>query len=616
MPISNYPFKEKIRLTPNKPGIYTMRDINNTVIYVGKAAKLRNRIRSYFTNNLTHTRKVELMISKIDRFEYILTETEQEALILENNLIKQLKPWYNVRLKDDKTYPFIKIDLNEDYPLVYITRVIKNDGAKYFGPYANAGSVRKTLKLLKRLFPYRSCTKTITGKDKRPCLDYFINRCLGPCIGAVDKKTYLKTIEQVIYFLEGKTKLVTKHLKSNMLNASEQLDFETAALLRDQISSIENVNQTQRVLSHSNLDRDVFAMEGDNNEAWIEVFFIRQGKLIGRDNFIMNGTEDEDVKTILTAFVKQYYSTASKIPNQIIVQYELDEQEIIKQWLMKKRGHKVSIVIPLRGEKRKLMQMVAQNAKDGLSQYRKEKNIQKNKLEIASQELQEYLNLPSSPNRIECFDISNIQGTNATGSMVVFEKGKPLKTDYRKFKIKTIQGIDDYSMIKEMLARRYKYLANKSDTYKNPNVKQAWSKIPDLVIIDGGKGHLSAAKQVFLELGIDYIFLSSLAKENEELYITESLEPIVLPRNSQALFLIQRIRDEAHRFAITYHRKLRSKNSLVSKLDKIPGIGPKKKEVLYKTFGTIDKIGKASIDDLIALNGFNLKLAKTLKKYF
>ena len=401
-----------------------------------------------------------------------------------------------------------------------------------------------------------------------------------------------------------------------MLNASEQLDFETAALLRDQISSIENVNQTQRVLSHSNLDRDVFAMEGDNNEAWIEVFFIRQGKLIGRDNFIMNGTEDEDVKTILTAFVKQYYSTASKIPNQIIVQYELDEQEIIKQWLMKKRGHKVSIVIPLRGEKRKLMQMVAQNAKDGLSQYRKEKNIQKNKLEIASQELQEYLNLPSSPNRIECFDISNIQGTNATGSMVVFEKGKPLKTDYRKFKIKTIQGIDDYSMIKEMLARRYKYLANKSDTYKNPNVKQAWSKIPDLVIIDGGKGHLSAAKQVFLELGIDYIFLSSLAKENEELYITESLEPIVLPRNSQALFLIQRIRDEAHRFAITYHRKLRSKNSLVSKLDKIPGIGPKKKEVLYKTFGTIDKIGKASIDDLIALNGFNLKLAKTLKKYF
>jgi len=616
MVIAGNKFTEQIRLIPKRPGIYSMRDKNDIVIYVGKATNLRNRIRSYFTNNKMFTNKVKMMVSKIDHFDYILTESEKEALILESNLIKRLKPWYNVRLKDDKTYPFIKIDLTEDYPLVYITRIISNDGAKYFGPYASVASVRKTLKLLKRLFPYRSCTKEITGNDKRACLDYFINRCLAPCIGVVDRNTYMKTIEQVVYFLEGKTHLITKNLRSTMIQASKKLNYEKAALLRDQIYSIEKVNQTQRVLSQTKDDQDIFALELNNEEAWVEVFFVRQGKLIGRDNFIMNGTQGEEAGNILTAFLKQYYITAGYIPKEIILEYSLKEPNIIQQWLEEKKGQRISIIIPQRGKKKHLIEMVSQNAKEGVIKSRAENLIEKSHLDTAMKDLQEYLNLPNSPNRIECFDISNIQGTNPTGSMVVFEKGNPLKSEYKRFKIKTVKGIDDYEMIKEMLTRRFKYLAGEnSNTDMNHSSSKIWSKIPDLVIIDGGKGHLSAAKQVFLELGIDFISLSSLAKQNEELYITESLEPIILPRTSQALFLVQRIRDEAHRFAITYHRQLRSKNALLSNLDQIPGIGPKKKKVLYNKFGSIHNIGKASIEEIISIDGFDLKLARTLKEY-
>ena len=608
-----------------------MRDSSGGVLYVGKAAGLRSRVSSYFASSANLPRKIANMVGKVADYEYIVTESEQEALILECNLIKEHQPPFNARLKDDKSYPFIKIDVSEDFPQVYITRRVNRDGSRYFGPFASAGSVRRTLNLLKKLFPYRSCTKTITGNDARPCLDFHIHRCVGPCIGAVDKQEYAEVIDQVVLFLEGKTNKVVGSIKKRMLDAADSLEFEKAAVLRDQLTAIEKVNEGQKVLHLTSENVDVIATAPGSREAWVEVFFIRQGKLIGRDNFLMAGTQDDEPNKILTAFVKQFYDATPYVPPRILLQHPLEEADSIVKWLRDKRKGSVRFHVPQRGEKRRLVQMVAENAEQGLEQLRVKQISDTVAMDAAMLELQEALSLPYPPKRIECYDISNIQGTNAVGSMVVFEDAKPKKAHYRRFQIKSVKGVDDYSMMREMLTRRFKRLAQSRKPREldapegdvepaavsngKASGKNAWGIEPDLVLIDGGKGHLGAALQVFLELGINDIPLASLAKENEELFIPMMSESIMLPRNSQGLYLVQRARDEAHRFAITFHRERRSKKSVQSALDLVPGIGPKRKRILIRRFGSVRGISSASVDEIAAVPGMTLSLARSVKNY-
>ena len=615
-------FSDRLRAVPARPGVYILRSRTGAVLYVGKAAKLRNRLRSYFAKSANLPGKIRQMVRRVAEFEYIVAESEQEALLLECNLIKQNKPPYNARLKDDKSYPFIKVDLTESFPQVYITRTVKRDGSRYFGPFASASSVRRTLALLKKLFPYRSCTKTITGNDPRPCLDFYINRCVGPCIGAVDEQQYREVIDQVFLFLDGKADRILKSLETRMLTASEELEFERAATLRDQIQAIEKVHEGQKVLHLSSETLDLIAMAADSDEAWMEVFFVRQGKLVGRDHFIMTSTKDDTPGEILSAFVKQFYEVNPYVPPRILVQDELVDVEAIEAWLGEKRRSKVRIYVPQRGEKRRLMRMVAENASEGMEQRRVQASAEEGALGRAMEELQEALNLPTLPRRMECYDISNTQGSNPVGSMVVFEDGKSKSSDYRKFQIKSVDGVDDYSMMREMLTRRFRRLADPKsrvaeveENEGNGSKGQAWQQAPDLVLIDGGKGHLGAALQVFLELGITSIPLASLAKENEELFVPETQEPIVLPRTSPALFLVQRLRDEAHRFAITYHRQRRSKRSTTSALDHVPGIGPKRRQMLIRQFGSVQGVREATLEDVAAAPGMTLTLASKVKEW-
>ena len=621
-------FDHRLRIAPEKPGVYMMKDAKDKVLYVGKASSLKNRIRSYFGSPHNLAPKIRRMVSRVVDFEFIVTDSEAEALILECTLIKKFRPYYNARLKDDKNYLYIKIDLAEDFPQVYITRRVAQDGARYFGPFATASSVRKTLGLLKKLFPYRSCTKTITGRDSRPCLEYYINRCVAPCVGVVDQEEYHKVVQQVIMFMEGKTERVVGDLRQKMGESSDSLEFERAAVLRDQIRNIQRVTEEQRikVASTTNHDLDAIAMAEGQNEARMEVFLIRQGKLIGRNHFIMEGTQDDTPGHIMAQFIKQFYQAASFIPSRIILQYPLEEEKLIQDLLKEKRGGPVTLSRPLRGEQHKLIKMVAENAAQGLSQMRAKWLSNTDAVQQAMAELQEELNLPNLPGRMECYDISNIQGTNSVGSMVTFQDGLPKPAHYRRFRIKTVQGIDDYAMMQEVLRRRFKRVAalkGKTSTDSgedqnaggaSPAVEDSWGIVPDLVLIDGGKGHLSAALEVFLELGIDFIPLASIAKENEWLFVPQTPEPIALPTNSQALYLVQRMRDEAHRFAITYHRKLRSKSSIASSVDLVPGIGPKRKRMLMRRFGSLSGIKEAAIEDIAAVPGMTRSLAVRLKE--
>ena len=617
-------FSQRLKTTPTSPGVYTMRDRSGEVLYVGKAASLRHRLSSYFSSPSALVPKIRTMVGKVADFDFILTESEQEAVILECNLIKEHKPPYNARLKDDKSYPFIKIDISEDFPLVYITRRVLRDGARYFGPFASAGSVRRTLSLLKKLFPYRSCTKTITGTDPRPCLDFYIQRCAGPCIGAVDKTEYREIIDQVVLFMEGKTDKVVGSIGKRMLEAAETLEFERAAALRDQLRAIEKVHEGQKVLHLSSEHLDVIAAAPSARDAWVEVFFIRQGKLIGRDHFIMEGTQDDEPDRILTAFVKQFYDATPYVPPRILVQHPLEDADAIQQWLSQKRQGPVQIHVPQRGEKRKLVQMVADNAAQGREQLKARQTSDEAAIDIAMEELQEALSLPREPRRIECYDISNIQGTNSVGSMAVFEDGKPHSSHYRRFKIKEVEGVDDYSMMREVLTRRFRRLAKTRESAGSDDETgsvqpsgngQSWGIVPDLVLIDGGRGHLGAALQVFLELGIDFVPLASLAKENEELFVPQMPEPIVLPRNSQGLFLVQRARDEAHRFAVTFHRERRSRRAVASAIDLVPGIGPKRRRMLLRRFGSVKGVSQATLEDIASVPGMTLTMARRVKEY-
>jgi len=602
MPIS---IETQLKSLPATPGTYIFKDKQGKIIYVGKATSLNNRVRSYFSTSTRLSAKLQRLVANIKDIEFIVTESEQEALILECNLIKKHRPLYNVRLKDDKTFPYLKIDLQNDWPSIYVTRRLKKDGSKYFGPFANTGHLRKTLRLIKKIFPFRSCNKVITGTAVRPCLNYHIHRCLGPCIGAITKEDYSEVINQVILFLEGKQEIVLRELQAKMKKASEQLQFEKAAQIRDQITAIENVLEGQRIALTVRGDLDIIALAQTDDLAYVEVFFIRNNKFIGRDNILMDGIQDEAPQQIITNFVKQYYVTSSSIPPRILLQYPIDEPDIIAEWLKHLRGSSVKLIVPSRGARKQLLDIVAANAKNGLALYQI-KHPSPIEYNVILNELKQKLNLPALPARIEGYDISNIRGNLAVGSMVVFDKGLPKPAHYRRFKIRTVADIDDYSMIQEVLRRRFRKFLDKKDN---------WSITPDLILIDGGKGHLNAALEVLKELSLTSIPVASLAKENEEVFIPGKSKSLDIPRTSAALHLLQQVRDESHRFALSYHQKLRSKKSVVSELDSIPGIGPKRKKALLKKFGSVQGIKKASQEELATVTGITKDLAETIKDY-
>ncbi|MDE2860628.1 MAG: excinuclease ABC subunit UvrC [Chloroflexota bacterium] len=613
---------KQLRATPVQPGVYLLKDAQGQVLYVGKAASLRHRLQSYFGSPVNLEPKIRNMVAGVTDFEFIVTDTEAEALILENTFIKSRRPKYNARLKDDKTYPYLKIGLNEEFPQVYVTRRVTNDGARYFGPYASAGSVRKTMALLKKLFPYRSCTREIRGDDPRPCLEYYINRCVAPCIGAASREEYGKVIDQVVMFMEGRTEAVVRDLRGKMEDAAEAWEFERASRLRDQLRAIERVTEGQKVVSLSGQDEDVIAMARGGDEAWVEVFFVRGGKLIGREHFVMGGVQDDAPERVMADFVKQYYDRAPHVPPRLLLQHSPEDADPIREWLEQKRGRKVELRTPQRGEKRRLVEMVAENAGQRMEQFKVKWLADEDALESAMEELQEGLNLPRLPLRMECYDISNIQGTTPVGSMVVFENGQAKSSHYRRFKIRSVDGIDDYAMMQEMLRRRFQRLgqrAAQSDDEAPPDDGAAqggsWGILPDLVLIDGGKGHLNAAVEVFLELGIDDVPLASLAKEHEEIFVRDMQESIMLPRSSPALFLVQRLRDEAHRFAVTYHQRSRTRKGLRSAIDVVPGIGPKRRRMLIRRFGSVKGVKDASTDELAAVPGMTRTLAERIKDY-
>jgi len=606
--------EEQLKALPAKPGVYLFKDNQGKVIYIGKAANLSHRIRSYFGASGSLSSKVQQLVQKINDLEFMVTDSEQEALILECNLIKKYHPRYNVRLKDDKTFPYLKIDTSEDWPGVYITRRFKNDGARYFGPFASASSVRKTLRLIKKIFPFRSCTKSIDGRDKRPCLDYYIHRCLGPCISAVSKQEYQEVINQVILFLEGKQELVLRELNSKMRASAQQLRFEKAALLRDQIQAIERVIEGQRIAIALKGEQDIIAMAQSEEQAYVEVFFIRNNKLIGRDHFVMEGIHDEKPGQIMASFVKQYYASASYIPSVILLQYLVGEMSVLTEWLKERRGGKIELQVPQRGAKKRLVNMVAENADKGLL-LAKAKRMNLEAITTGLQELKDRLCLPRIPLRIEGYDISDIRGTLAVGSMVVLEKGLPRPSHYRHFRVKMVTGADDYAMIQEILRRRFKRaVIARSDSDEAISQKSSWAVMPDLVLIDGGKGHLATALEVRQELGIDSIPMASLAKEAEDVFIPGKPDPVDIAKDSPALHILQRARDEAHRFAISYHQKLRSKRGIASILDDIPGIGPKRRKALLKKFGSIQAIKEASVEEISQTKGITLALAEKIKQ--
>jgi excinuclease ABC subunit C len=596
---------EQLKALPAKPGVYLFKDKEGKVIYVGKAANLNSRVRSYFGAPPSLSAKIQRLVAKIQDFEFVVTNSEQEALILECNMIKKYTPRYNVRLKDNKTFPYLKIDIDEDWPGVYITRRVQKDGARYFGPFASAGSVRKTLRLIKKIFPFRSCRKRIDGKDKRPCLDYYIRRCLGPCIGAVEKQEYHDVINQVILFLQGKQELILRELNTKMKAAAQQLQFERAALLRDQIKAIEKVIEGQKIATILHGEKDVIGLAQNKTRAYVKLFSIRNNKLIGQNHFIMEGIKGESPGQIMTGFVKQYYAAASYIPPLILLQYPVDEPAVLSEWLEQQRGGRVELQVPQRGAKKKLVDTAAENAAQGL-ELAQAKEMKTEVITSGLRELKQKLRLPKTPRRIECYDVSNIQGALAVGSMVVLEKGRPKPAHYRRFRIKTVAGADDYAMIQETLRRRFK---------RGLTGEGVWAIIPDLVLIDGGKGQLNAALEVRQELELDSIPMASLAKENEEVFIPGNPQPVYIAKDSPALHILQRARDEAHRFAISYHRRLRHKEGIASTLDDIPGIGPKRKRALLKKFGSIEAIKEASPEELSQTEGMTLTLAKTVKEY-
>jgi excinuclease ABC subunit C len=597
---------EQLQKLPVSPGVYLMKESDGMILYVGKAASLRNRVRSYFGSKQGLTPKTEQMVSHVHDIDFFVTNSEQEAVILELNLIKQYRPHYNIRLKDDKTFPYLKIDVTSEWPRVCITRRWEKDGARYFGPFASAWSVRQTLKMIKNIFPTRSCNKPITGNARVPCLDYHIKNCLGPCIGAVTKEEYAEVIRQIILFLEGKQEDVIRELKQKMEAAAAALNFEQAARLRDQIQGVENVIEAQKFAAKVQGEQDVIAFVVERDQAYVQVFFIRNSRIIGRESFTLQGVRLEEPSQIMTSFVKQFYDSSPYIPPLILLQYPIEDKVFITKWLQEKRGSRLIIEVPRRGSKKELVDIVAENARQSLEQMKIKQLAAPEQIMAALSELQKELKLSKPPERIEGYDISDIQGQAAVGSMVVFEGGKSKPAHYRRFRIKTVPEANDYAMLQEVIRRRFKRVQGET-------AGSDWVVLPDLVLVDGGKGQLNAVYDAMQELGVTNS-VASLAKENEEIYLPGKPNPIMLSRSSKGLQLLQRVRDEAHRFALGYHRKVHKRDTFVSVLDNIPGVGPKRKRALLRKFGSVSSMQQASIEELAATRGITRSLAENIKK--
>jgi excinuclease ABC subunit C len=606
---------------PIKPGCYLMKNAEGVIVYVGKAISLKNRVRSYFQSEAGHNHKTRRLVREIADIEWIVVGSELEALILEMNLIKRHRPRYNVRLKDDKRYPYIKIHWGEPFPKVTVTRQMLDDSSRYFGPYTSAWAVYQTLDVLRRIFPYLTCDREITGQDKRACLYYDIKLCTAPCIGAIDRAGYRQMISDLQEFLNGRTEGILTRLEAEMQKASEDLKFERAAAIRDQLKAFQSVIERQKVVFASDYkDSDVIAMARADNEACVQIFFIRAGKLIGREYFVLEGTEDTTDKEVMAEFVKQFYTEAASVPQQVLLPQEIEEAQIIQQWLGgRSGGHKVKMVVPHGGQPRELVKMAAENAAETLQALRTQWQADTHRQEQALAELQSALQMPTPPNRIECYDISNTQETATVGSMVVFSQGVPDKKLYRRFNVEgAASAPDDFASMEEVLTRRFRRWQSAQDAAAQPGSRldPSFAFLPDLLIVDGGKGQLSRAVAVLQKVDLfGKVPVVGLAKEHEELFFPDKPDSLLLPRHSQALYLIQRIRDEAHRFAITAHRKRRAKQGMASALDSIPGIGPARRKSLLKHFGSVDKIREATVVELTAVPGITQTLAESVKAH-
>ncbi len=611
-----------LKSLPHKPGCYLMKDQAGKVIYVGKAVDLRNRVRSYFDNTVDHPKTLRLRESVVD-IEVIVLPSEIAALHTEFNLIRQYMPRYNIRLKDDKRYPYIAVRWKEDFPRVEMTRRMEQDGSRYFGPYTAAWSVRETLEILRKAFPYLTCDRQITGKDERACLYYDIKLCNAPCIGKVTRDEYRAGIQNLMEFLSGQSESIIKETKARMMIAAEELDFERAAALRDQLQAMERVVARQKVVSPVNIDQDVIAFAQEKSDTCVQVLFIRGGRLVGREYFLLEGADETNDAEILGNFITQFYEGAATIPEEVLLPHEVEEALLLEQWLRSKRGDKkVSITVPKRGGKMELVKIAVENAQETLTMLRAQWAADTNKQTEAIAELQAALNLPQPPNRIECFDISTLQGTATVASRVVFVQGTPKKNEYRKFNIKTVSGEpNDFQSMREALTRRFaRYVDMINDPITAPGQKdkdETWRLLPDLLVIDGGKGQLGIAVEVLKSFHLfDQVPVVGLAKQLEEIFLPDTPKSIVLPRRSQALYLIQRVRDEAHRFAITANRNQRTKTGVVSQLETVPGIGPSRRKALLKAFqNDIDAIRNASIEQLMTVPGINQQIAEAIKSH-
>jgi excinuclease ABC subunit C len=647
---------------PHKPGIYLHKDAEGHVLYVGKASSLHARVRSYFGDPGDLSPKNRALVAKIADIDYIVVGSEIEALILENEYIKQYQPKYNVRLRDDKNFPYIKVSLTEDFPRVYRVRAFKRDGNRYFGPYTNSGAVDATLDLMNKVFPFRTCRYDAStwapprGQEEnpppgwklkrldRPCTQYYIHRCNAPCVGRASREEYDAVIRQVILFLEGKHEEALDDLKRQMDEASERLEFERAAALRDRVRAVEQVLAKQKIINTTGPeDQDVIALASEDDETCAQVFFFRGGKLVGREYFIMQGTRDTASAETMASFLQQFYDQAPFIPAELIMEHEPEDAETLRAWLRQKRGGAVTFTFPQRGDKLKLLQMVAQNAREVLAQQRIKWLSDSQKTALALEEARDALNLPAPPHRIECYDISNIQGTSAVGSMVVFENGRPNSALYRRFKIKLVEGQNDVASLREVLRRRFKRLAAATQVGRAEGARSGvnaaldavpdengasgdlagdpWAAQPDLIIVDGGKPQLNAAVETLEELDVR-VPVIGIAKENhgsigthEEIYLVGDPQPLILPRTSQGLYLLQRVRDEAHRFAVTYHRQVRETRTFRSVLDDIPGVGPKRKKALLRHFGSARAIARASVEEIAAVEGMTREVAERVKEH-
>ena len=605
--------RKRLKAVPDSPGVYLLRDTGGQVIYVGKALRLRDRLRSYFTPGYAQNARIAELLRKVFDFEVVRAANEVEALVLECNLIKHYRPRFNIRLKDDKNYLYLKLPVTEAYPRVHYTRRVQDDGALYFGPYTSAQSLRSTVKSLRQLLPFRTCSEDIFRQGK-VCLDYHIRRCPGPCEKRISGDDYRARIREVGLFMEGRSDLLTKDLRVRMTTAAGALEFESAARYRDQLMAIERIADRQKVLTRSREDQDLVAYARDGKDVYVEVAYVRQGKMVGHDGHSLDGAADASESELLQGFLLQYYGSATHVPRSVLLPGEIDEPALVAEWMAKRRGGPVDLLVPARGRKRALVEQVGETARETLKQLRIEADYDRSRTEPMLTALAEALELDGPPHRIECYDISNLQGESATGAMVVFEEGRPRSEHYRHFKIRHTPGPNDFAMLQEVLRRRFERLETSLRREDSEEVgDRSFSSRPDLVLIDGGKGQLSAAMEVIEDLGFADIPTFGLAKEHEWLFAPGRSEPIVQEHNSPGMFLVQRIRDEAHRFAITHHRKVRSAKALSSPLDSVEGIGPARKRMLLRAFGSLQGIREASID-AIRDQGISERVAVRLKE--